>query len=83
MEKQAWGEDRSRTEGPRSTRSRRTVQGGFVVCLSPVGGVSGELGGEGKECLIEAGGGGVLRRGSGDEAVGGLGVKRKDPPKTV
>lgn len=24
-----------------------------------------------------------MRRGSGDEAVGGLGVKRKDPRKTV
>lgn len=49
-----------------------------------VGGVScGAFGREGKECPIEAGSGGVLRRGSGDEAVGGLGVKRKDPRKTV
>lgn len=48
-----------------------------------VGGVSCRaFGREGKECPIE-GGGGVLRRGSGDEAVGGLGLKRKDPHKTV
>ena len=49
-----------------------------------VGGVSCRaFGRERKECPIEEGGGGFLRRGSGDEAMGGLGLKRKDPRKTV
>ena len=54
----------------------------WSACL-PWAGSAGSVGGEGKECPIEAGGGGVLRRSSEDEAVGGLGVKRKDPRKTV
>lgn len=48
-----------------------------------VGGVSCKsLEGKGRNVLLRRAVG-VLRRGSGAEAVGGLGLKRKDPCKTV
>lgn len=56
MEQEAWVEDRSRAEGPRSTRPRRAVQGGFVVCPSPVpwwaGSAAEPLEGKGRNVLL-------------------------------
>lgn len=61
MEREAWVEDQSRAEGPRSTRPRRAVQGGFVVCPSLVpwwaGSAAEHLEGKGRDVLLRVVGG--------------------------
>lgn len=58
MEREAWTEDRSRAEGPRSTCPRRAVQGGFVICPSLVpwwvGSAAERLEGKGRNVLLRA-----------------------------